>query len=268
MSEYNIEDIKLGNHNIVKAYKGDDLIFDRNREEYIQCVQVYNEHTDVGYIPVTGVELYADYRYEVDVEFGTPEYTFSTLIGGSNTDAGGYGQGASCGFFLGAFRTQALSGECAVGINDFDSELWPWGPPYVKCLPDCLYEFPHEEGELPIFPQRQAVSFYNPDAEPWQVNTLTGRDRKRMTTGGFYLLGGRCGLNNPATPYDDGYARISSFFGNNGKVYRISIYDTNGTTLLMNFKPKIQNGHIGMVDTVSGTFYPCNDDTLFRIAKR
>ena len=88
-----------------------------------------------------------------------------------------------------------------------------------------------------------------------------------MTTGGFYLLGGRCGLDNPATPYDTGYTGISPFYSNFGKVYRISIYDNDGVTLLKNFKPKIVNEHKGFIDTVSGTFYPCNDDTKFIIDK-
>lgn len=271
MSAYNIEDIKLGDHYIVKAYKGDDLIFDRNREEYIQCTQVYYEHTDVGYIPVTDFELYADYKYEVDVEFGQPTGTMGTLIGGSNTDAGGYGKGASPGFFLGSFSVGQIlwSEKQGVGIIQNDAIKWPWGYS-VYNLSGCIWPFPHEEGEDPVFPQRHVLSFQGqnlPSDEPWQTTALSGRDRMRMTTGGFYLLGGRCGIDNPETPYNSGSSGVSSFYGDFGKVYRISIYDTDGTTLLMNFIPKVQNDHLGMIDTVSGTFYPVNDDSLFRISK-
>lgn len=263
-----IIDMKKGNKNIVRAYKNNVVIFERG-EYFIQSTINYANHEIIGgYIPISDMELYSDYKYEVDVEFNAVDYTLATLIGGSNTDAGGYGKGASCGFFLGSFEVSSVywSGERGVAIIDNDHLTYPWGYE-IHSLPNCIEEFDHESGEPPILPQRKVFTFYNPSAEPWQVNTLTGRDKLRMTTGGFYLLGGRCGLDTPPTAYDTGYTGISPFYRNFGKVYRISIYDNDGVTLLKNFLPKEQDNHKGMVDTISGTFYPCDDDSKFIIDK-
>lgn len=265
-----IDDMILGNHNIVKAYKGDTLIFDRNREEYIQSTLSYNSSaaSGGGFIAVSDFELYSDYKYEVDVELNGLDAVGPVIIGGTNTDAGGYGKGLSCGFFLVPFcvGTVYYSDSWGIGILQNDHLTWPWGYE-IYTLPGCVESIPRSPGEEPVFPMRQTFTFYNPNAEPWQVNTLSGRDAKRMTTGGFYLMAGRCGIDNPETVYDGQYTAICPYYSNFGKVYRVSIYDTNGTTLIHNFKPKIQNDHIGMIDLVSGTFYPCNDDTKFRIGR-
>lgn len=263
-----IIDMKRGNKNIVRAYKNNEVIFERGKY-FIQSTINYANHEIIGgYIPISDMELYSDYKYEVDAEFNAVDYTLATLIGGSNTDAGGYGKGLSCGFFLGSFQLSDIyySGEYAVAIIDNDHLTWPWGYS-IDILGNCVEDFTHASGQPPELPVRKVVSFYDPNATPWQVNELSGRGAKRMTTGGFYLLGGRCGLDNPATAYDTGYAGISPFYRNFGKVYRISIYDNDGVTLLKNFLPKEQDNHKGMVDTVSGTFYPCDDDTKFIIDK-
>ena len=263
-----IKNMILGDKNIVRDYKNGVIVYEK-AEYFIQSTIDYENHQVIGgVIPVSDMELYSDYKYEVDATFNGVDYTLATLIGGSNSDAGGYGKGASCGFFLGSFLVNSAiySGERGVTLNDHDSEIWPWGYE-LHNLPNCVSDFDHESGQSPVFPQRKVFTFYNPNAEPWQINTLTGRDRKRMTTGGFYLLGGRWGGDNPATTYDTGYTGVSPFYRNFGKVYRISIYDTDGTTLLKNFIPKIVNNHKGMVDTVSGTFYPVDDDTKFIIDK-
>ena len=264
-----IEDMKLGNHYITKAYKGDDLIFDRNAPYYIQSTINYsNTPAGGGFIEVSGFELYSDYKYEVDVEIDSADATGAVMIGGSNSDAGGYGKGYCPGFFIASFDVSSIlySEEYGIAIIDHDS----LGPPFsynLHPLTGCIIPLPREPGQAPAFPIRQTFTFYNPSAEPWQTNTMSGRDAKRMTKGGFYLMAGRCELDNPPTVYDSGYSYMSPFYKNFGKLYRISIYDTDGTTLIHNFIPKIQNNHKGMIDTVTSIFYPCNDDTKFIIGK-
>ena len=263
-----IIDMKRGNKNIVRAYKNNQIIYEKG-DYFIQSTLAYATHQEAGgFIPISDMELYSDYRYEVDALFSGLDYTMATLIGGTNTDAGGYGKGLSCGFFLGSFHVSSIyySGEYAVAIIDNDHLTWPWGNS-IHILGGLVEDFTHASEQPPELPVRKTISFYNPNATPWQVNSLSGRGAKRMTTGGFYLLGGRCGLDNPATIYDTGYTGISPFYSNFGKVYRISIYDNDGVTLLKNFKPKIVNEHKGFIDTVSGNFYPCNDDTKFIIDK-
>ena len=276
MSEYNIDDIKIGNHNIVKAYKGDDLIFDRNAEQFIQSTVQYGDQThDPGYIYISDRNLYANYKYEVDAQFDTPDYYFSSFLGGENADAEADWsvQGTSPGLFFGSFAVTEYGwnrtgipydGDYGVGVFDIDNLMWPWDTTKFHPLSTNMVESLHTPDPLD-FPIRRTITLYDPNATSNWTGVVPQDNPKRMTTNGFFLMGSR---RKNGTVYNVQSGMMGSFNSDRGKVYRISIYDTNGTTLLMNFKPKIQNGHIGMIDTVSGTFYPCNDDTLFRIAKR
>ena len=113
--------------------------------------------------------------------------------------------------------------------------------------------------------QRQTLDFMmeNPQYEydPPQGGL---RNTEPRTSGGFFLFGYReFDTGNPLN--GDEFTRCASE-ARGGKFYRITIKDSSNN-LKYDFKPRIQDGHIGMIDLVSNTFYPCNDDTKFRIGK-
>lgn len=290
-----IDDMKLGDHYITKAYKGDTLIFDRNSEMYITTTGADLEE---NYIPIVdGPPI--SYGDTVILDFVPPtnlslETFYSCIIGGCNYIDSHSVVDTFCGGVHIAYRyfTSTQSKYITYGINTYPNN----GNSYLD-----NYTFtPGERQTLEILIRDPQSSDY---WRRWQDRTASPPNI--TVPGGFFLFGYRKMLKftrdtevvpgkryfrylygayeeisnpsgNPSAQYQwseiDGSAYIcdndvacdpGKF---NDKFYRITIKDSNNN-LKYDFKPKIQNGHIGMIDLVTDTFYPCNDDTKFRIAR-
>lgn len=58
---------------------------------------------------------------------------------------------------------------------------------------------------------------------------------------------------------------LDSLYGVYGKIYGLNIYDES--ELIHKFVPHNNGTYIGMIDKVTGVFYPCNDDSKFYMLK-
>ena len=61
------------------------------------------------------------------------------------------------------------------------------------------------------------------------------------------------------------YYGLDSLYGTYGKIYGLNIYD--GSELIHEFVPHNNETYIGMIDKVTGVFYPCNNDSKFYMLK-
>lgn len=248
MSEYNIEDIKLGNHNIVKAYKGDDLIFDRNAEYFIQPIGGVN---DAAHIPVLSDETSKQLTYgDVFIFDFIPTQTrggnsTACFIGGSClNDHGYYAYPRYWGIHVG-YKYYSNTDVITLAISAYRDNG----------------QYSNYQNKTCVLNERQTMSFSMQN--PHEGSAL--RDQEPRTIGGFFLFGYREFDTGDPLNGDDFVSSLTDARG--GKFYRIAIKDSSDN-LKYDFKPKIQNGHLGMIDLVTDTFYPCNDDTKFRISQR
>lgn len=205
-----------------------------------------------GWIPVLDRgELYTNYKYVIDMEvsYYLPERIYC-VIGGSWSGTNG---SDPKGLFIGPAEHRGSDIVCAFVVGN--------------CGYGASYTAARTFGRLNADITQRAI--YNiVDRSFTQINYPTG-DPNRCTDGGFFLMGPR--------DYDDGstiadaYQRPNicyqnkstvSGYSNYNKIYRITIYDESDN-MLMDFVPRIVDGHKGMLDLVLDRFYPCNDDTMF-----
>ena len=244
-----IVDIKRGNYNIVRAYKGSELIFERG-ENYIEPI-IDELHENGGYIYIDDLELELGYKYEID--FKAPStYAYAgfnnhaCIIGGTFSGAG---TNNLLGFLLGFPYSSYASNGLGIRLN---TRLRSGGfSPKVQA--------PYTLGE------RQVVSITYSDPNETQVRT----------DGGFFLFANRDYSNGLEyylpTPNSYESEQTTHLFGLNGvsqfgRYYRISILDSNDT-LLRDFYPRIVGGSKGVYDKVTGKFYPCVAQDKFIIDK-
>ena len=291
-----IEDMKLGNNYIVKAYKGDTLIFDRNAELYITTTGADLEE---NYIPIVDGSPIS-YGDTVILDFVPPTNMslkgfYGCIIGGCNYIDTHSVVDTFCGGVHVAYRYKTSSGQRYItyGINTYTEEN----------SGSRLANYTFTPGER----QTLEISITDPQSsDSWrQWQNRTASPPNITVPSGFFLFGYRKMLkfttDTEVVPekryfrylYGE-YEEISNPSGNpsaqyqwseidgsvyicdvdmacapgdfNDKFYRITIKDSNNN-LKYDFKPKIQNDHIGVIDLVSGNFYPCNDDTKFRIGR-
>lgn len=228
-----IKNMILGDKNIVRAYKNNEIIFERGTP-YIKMPYVSGEST-YAFIPVTDHELNYNYKFVIDWTTATePANGPNTLIGGSYNFNAEYNR--YYGLFIG---TEYYSS--ATGRNGESLRFNTW---LRTAAPICY------EGNA----SRHITTFQ------YTGETQTPTTR---TSGGFGLFAGRDYTNGDLINIRERSIPFVSF-GNDNKVYNIKIYDENDN-LLMDFVPRVQNGHKGMYDTVNETFYPCTDDSKFII---
>lgn len=206
-----------------------------------------------GWIPVLDRgELYTNYKYVIDMTVSgyCPERIYC-VIGGSWSSTN---SNQPKGLFIGPAEHRNSDIVCAfvVGYVGYGAS-WTTARTFGRLNADQT--------------QRAIYNIY--DRSFAQIDYPTG-DPNRCTDGGFFLMGPRDysdgstiadAYMGPNICYNNEYAPSSS--GNNyNKVYRITIYDESDN-LLMDFVPRIVDGHKGMLDLVLDRFYPCNDDTMF-----
>lgn len=235
------------NDNTVSAiYRGRDLIY-TNKDLCIEPVAEWDEAG--GYIYIDDLELQYGYKYEID--FAPPsDYPFDDqnnhvcIIGGSydKSDSNYYG------LFLGYPYSGYAPYGLGIRINT-----------YVR------------SGGLA--PKVQVP--YTPGVRQTVELTYTGEDQPVRTSGGFFLFANRAFdtgdeyvkpqegvLFNEQTTHLYGYNGESAY----GKFYRITIKDSEDN-ILRDFIPYRMNGHKGMYDRTTFKFYPCADDSKFRIRR-
>ena len=245
-----IIDMKRGDAYIVRAYRGEDLIFERG-EPYIASVG--EALTGSGsYIYIDDLELMSGYTYEVD--FIAPDTypqiagnPHCCIIGGSYTKFynSSWGTDVYRGMFFG-FPYSAYA-NLGLGIRYTDFARNDGLAPKVQV--------PYTVGI------RQTVSI-----------SYTNSDVQTLTDGGFYLFAARAyDLDNEWAPADGQIHNEHTLrlYGVNGvpgfgKYFRITIKDANNN-ILKNFLPKVVGGHKGMIDTVSNSFYQAANDDMFEI---
>lgn len=294
-----IEDMKLGNNYIIKAYKGDTLIFDRNAEQYISTLGSY---PDELYIPIVdGPAIEFGDTVILDLvppsEFVNKTY-YNCILGGS----------------MCMESTSISSGEMHYGFHISYND-------YINSWPYITYGYNTKPGNggshitnytfTPGIRQTLEIGLTPATTSEWWKNrterTTTPPNITNPILGGFFLFGFRKMFKftrdtevvpdkryfrrvayswyyeeianpsgNPSAQYEWQELDLGPYVHNDdltplysdycGKFYRITIKDSNNN-LKYDFKPKAQNDHIGMIDLVSGNFYPCNDDTKFRIGR-
>lgn len=225
-----------GSTRVQKIYRGQDLIYSNTVEPELYITMPYRSDGIYAFIPVTTLgELEYNYKFEIDwTSMNIPANGPNALIGGSydvRTDNNRF-----YGIIIGTKNFSSTEGRHGE-IFQFDT--------WLRNTADLYYESSST---------RHITTFqYTGEAQ-----SPTTR-----TSGGFGLFafrdyrdGSFVNINERARPlaYED------------YRVFRISIYDTSDN-LLMNFLPKEQGGHKGMIDTVSGTFFPCTDDSKFEIGE-
>lgn len=244
-----IIDMKRGNKNIVRAYKNNNIIFERG-EPYIEPIGPELYETG-GYIHIDDLELEYGYTYEID--FKAPDsYAYAgfnnhaCIIGGSYS---GGGTNNLLGLFLGFPYSSYASNGIGIRVN---SRLRSGGfAPKVQA--------PYTPGE------RQVVSITYDDPSGDKVRT----------DGGFFLFAARDYSNGleyylpTASSYES--EQTTHLYGLNGvsqfgRYFRITIKDSNDV-ILRDFYPRVVRGVKGVYDKITGKFYPCEDDTKFKIDK-
>ena len=243
-----IKNMILGDKNIVRAYKNNEIIFERG-EPYIEPIGPGLYETG-GYIHIDDLELEYGYKYEID--FLAPNnYAFASfnnhacIIGGSYTKSGDNYYGMFVGF---PYSSYASNG---IGIRR-NSYLRSGGfAPKVQT--------PYTPGI------RQTISITYSDPSEDLVRTDGGFflfAARAYDTGNEWYLPAAGSYMNEQTTHLYGLNGVSEF----GKYYRITIMDANDN-ILRNFIPKVVNGHKGMYDTITEKFYACADDSKFNIGR-
>ena len=226
-----IKNMILGDKNIVKAYKNNQVIFQKSM--YIRMP--YNSGENYGFIPVTDFEL--NYNYKFVIDWTTSDSAANgpnSLIGGSysvNTSNNRY-----YGLFIGTEYYSSTPGRNGESLR-FDSWL-------RSAAPICY------EGST----TRHVTTFqYTGEAQ-----TPVTR-----TSGGFGLFAARDYQNGEMININE-RSRPFASYGVDNRVFSIKIYDANDN-LILHFVPQITGGHKGMYDKVHNTFYPCTNDAAFEI---
>lgn len=245
-----IIDMKRGDSNIIRAYRGTELIFERG-DPYI-CIK-YNESSsesgfDKSCIPVTDLgELSLDYTYEVDwktANSGIQSWTY-VLIGGTyqnlNPSVARY-RGLYVGIDGGRSTPLVREGMCVTSPNGTRDPGGEWTTTTTGATRHTMTITYSDTSETPKVRTDGGFSIF----DTMDFENVPNIVDKSKVSGNF-----------------KGFLDSNPTAGFEAKVYRISIY--NGSTLLMNFLPKVVGGHKGMIETVSGNFYPCNDDNYFEI---
>lgn len=245
-----IIDMKRGDSNIVRAYRGTELIFERG-EPYIAVNA--NRYERDCYIPVTDLgELHGDWTYEVDWTTSTTIWDFCVLIGGTYASVTPISAKRFKGLFVGIYGGrnhndphEGIGLWSQSGTNNNVWGYYPWNPSTARHITT-----------MTVSDEIKAESDY----------------REIATNGGFALFGCLDGESQTVQTIDyEAGTNISCWKATpiettEDRIYRISIYDTNNN-LIMNFLPKIENGHKGMIETISGNFYPAYDDQYFEIGR-
>lgn len=248
-----IVDMKRGDAYIVRAYRGEDLIFQRGNP-YIETIDSYQEgthdsdYTNSVYIYVDDVELMYNWRYEAEVSglVALPLERIWSFLGGSGVDASYFLDSWKYGLYFG-YEERSVDGvrtgyEILTNINSIDS----------RGLSRCT------EKKQSITAGSKHVISLKLDSIP---EMHYGDNPYQATTGGFFMLGTR---NYTTGKGWNAYRQSGSFYKDKGRIYRISLYDESNV-LIHNYIPKIVDGHKGMLDTVINKFYACSDDTKFNI---
>lgn len=257
-----IIDMKRGDSYIVRAYRGEELIFQRGNP-YIERTDVYNAEDPAGsedvYIHVDDVDLMYNWTYEAEVEnlSQNPQSRIWCFMGGS-------------------FNRISRNAEDRI-IGLFFGHKWNSYDPSKTTYETLASEALTNRGQRPDYlPSKNVLATIGTKhVISLKLDTIPeyhyGDNPYQATVNGFYLLAAR---NEVAWSYysyscDTGdainfYTTAGSLYKNKGRVYRISLYDENNV-LIHNYIPKIVDGHKGMLDTVINKFYACSDDTKFNI---
>ena len=228
------------------------------RDYYIMStIEDYTSSTGLkgygGWIPVLDRgELYTNYKYVIDMKVsGYCPARIYCVIGGSWADtSGNYPKG----LFIGPADHRGDCMLCAFVVGHTNI-----GSSYVAA---------RTFGRLTADQTQRAI--YNVvDRSFTQIDYPTG-DPNRCTDGGFFLMGPRDYSDGSTIPdaYETpnicyaSHCSTTATYNSDNKVYRVTIYDESDN-LLMDFVPRIVDGHKGMLDLVLDRFYPCNDDTMF-----
>ena len=251
-----IKNMILGDKNIVRAYKNNEIVFERSTP-YIQRIDDYTgsdpAYSKTTYIHIDDVELMYNWTYEADVEglSSNPQSRLWCFLGGSfeynTTDYWLYPH--LDGIFFGYKEYNGVK-ETLAAQDKIDQ----------------IYQ-PHTD---------QAATIGERHVVTMKLNSLPpnhyGDNIYQGTLGGFHILAAMVGINQTIgyVDYQAGdaineYLGAGSFYKNKGKIYRISLYDENDV-LIHNYLPRVVDGHKGMYDTVINKFYPCSDDSKFIIA--
>ena len=241
-----IVDMKRGDAYIVRAYRGEDLIFQRGNpyiertDDYINTDPEYSVDT---YIHVDDVELMYNWTYEAEVSGlqDNPQNRLWSFLGGSFEY---YNDGWNWEYWKGLFFGYK---------QDYST--------------DDIYESILTRNNI-----RRTDTQKNQSATPIAKHIVTmkldsipsdhyGDNIYQATNGGFHLLGSRDCRDGTAI---NKYLLSGSLYKNKGRVYRISLYDENNA-LIHNYIPNIVDNHKGMLDTVINKFYACSDDTKFNV---
>lgn len=71
-----------------------------------------------------------------------------------------------------------------------------------------------------------------------------------------------------ASRWGDWYMYAPAHFDPFYKLYSIKLWsDEHKTTLIHHYVPKIDSDHIGVMDIITNTFYPCSNDNFFELVK-
>lgn len=256
-----IVDIKRGNYNIVRAYKGSELIFERSKY-YIQRIDDFSSsdpsYSKDTYIHIDDVELMYNWTYEAEVSglVNNPQNRIWCFLGGSfNSWLDNRFERHIDGIFLGLrlpYRSNVAYESLVTDTNCNDSYNTK---PKVSS---------------PVIVNDRHVIRLKLDSIPtdhYGDNTYQG------TANGFHILSARNEVywTYGAEVFNIGeainmYMQSGSLYKNRGKIFRISLYDENNI-LIHNYLPREINNHKGVYDTVINKFYPCSDDTKFIIDK-
>lgn len=255
-----IIDMKRGDAYIVRAYRGEDLIFQRGNP-YIERVDNYSasdpEYSKDTYIYVDDVELMYNWKYEAEVSglSDNPTGRNWCFLGGSfdrdNTTGSHWLHPIIEGIFFGCKQTS-------------DNTVYE-----TLMSQDLINRFDNPRKDVPVTVGSKHIVTLKLDTMP---TYHYGDNPYQATVDGFHLLSARNAITftqdyityTAGEALNMGLGSVGSLYKNKGRVYRISLYDENNV-LIHNYIPKIVDGHKGMLDTVINKFYACSDDTKFNI---
>ena len=253
-----IIDMKRGSYNIVRAYKNNNIIFERGKP-FIQRIDDYSSsdpsYAKDTYIHIDDVELMYNWTYEAEVSglSDNPQGRNWVFLGGSfNYDTTDYWLYPHLdGIFFGYKEYNGVVSE-TLSAQD---------------MIDHIYQ-PHKD-QVATISDRHIVTM-KLDSLPTRHY---GENIYQGTIGGFFISAARNGVNftRDYVEYKAGdainlYLGAGSFYKNKGKIFRVSLYDENDV-LIHNYIPKVVNNHKGVYDTIINKFYPCSDDSKFIIDK-
>ena len=242
-----------GSTRIKKVYRGEDLLYENTVEPELYIASAYDRYgvDSCGYIPVLDKgELYTDYKYEIDCVIPARPYGYpNAFIGGSwniGSSYPSYPDDTPSNLIIASTRFDRYDSDNGY-VTGYVTTNLGYGSSWTS---DRMFG----ANIISNYDTRQVFTVvnrnYNPPSGP-------SGDTRRGTSGGFFLMNSKDYRTADTPMYRTGMCT-----DNASKVYRISVYDQSDN-LIMNFIPKIMNNHKGMLETVSNTFYPCNDDSKF-----